>query len=326
MEQEENDAVMATAALVPGFAPAAVALADVRALVETYMQPDVMTVTHPDGTDAVVTVGHDGVARIGEEVFAEFRDHPRFRHGHATFTDVQSLIDHANRFKDADSTLFASDDPARPSVTAVLDYHPAGAAAVTPARFGRHRGGFAFPLADEWKTWTGASGLKLSVTGLALFLEDNGVDVLPVPPITGEGSLTDDAARFVQSLGGVVKMASPERLFELAAGLTIHERSAVIDVHKISSGEGQVMFQSEHVDEKGKPVNIPSLFSIGIPVFRNGPAYRVIARLRYRKGPGGVEFHYDLWRADRVFNHAFDEVCAKVAAETGLPLFKGSPE
>lgn len=71
---------------------------------------------------------------------------------------------------------------------------------------------------------------------------------------------------------------------------------------------------------------MPSIFLIGIPVFNNGPFYRIAARLRYRKNGGKIVFWYDLWRTDRTFDHAFSEAVERVKVETDLPVFIGKPE
>ena len=112
---------------------------------------------------------------------------------------------------------------------------------------------------------------------------------------------------------------------ELSRGLQVYESSAVREVVNLSSGEGQISFQSEHTDQHGVPLKVPGLFLIAIPVFRNGPLYRIAARLRYRKNAGLV-FWYDLWRIDRTFDHAFDEALGRVRAETALPVMLGKPE
>ena len=41
----------------------------------------------------------------------------------AELTTVVSLINYANRFKLADSAVFANDDPEKPSLLAVIDFH-----------------------------------------------------------------------------------------------------------------------------------------------------------------------------------------------------------
>ncbi len=98
------------------------------------------------------------------------------------------------------------------------------------------------------------------------------------------------------------------------------------EARNLSSGEGQLVFDSQHVDADGKPLTVPNLFMICIPIFARGDLYRLLARLRYRKANGGLVFWFELWRHDLAFEQAFAEACDKVAAATGLPLFIGAPE
>lgn len=294
---------------------------EVRNIIEQYLAPVTETFVEP-GThvEALAQISAQGVKAIPRTIFDEYRLNPRTREGSATLTSIESLIDHVNRFKDADSALFAVDDRANPSITAVLDYHRAGAAA--EPRFGRHRSLFQFPLSDEWKAWTKSDGETFSMGEFAAFLEDRIIDVLDLIP--GEDSLPEDMQRFVNTVGGSI--ASPSKLIELSVGLKVNEQSAVKEAINLSSGEAQVQFIAQHVDDAGQPLRVPGLFLIGIPVFRHGPHYRIAARLRYRKTPVGLVFFYQLWRADRVFDHSFREACERVRVETDLPMLFGKPE
>lgn len=287
-------------------------------LVEDYISPAIETMKEPGtGVEALVEVGKDGVASIPSSIFDDYRSKPTRRKGTATLTDLDSLIGHVNRFKDDDTILFASDNRSSPSITAVLDYHRAGAEA--DPRFGQHRARFAFPLSDEWAAWNGGNKKPLRMIEFAAFLEDRIIDVLD------DGSeLPEDMARFVKAIGG--NIASPTKLMEIAVGLKVNEKSAVGETVNLSSGEGEISFVSQHTDGAGKPLKVPNLFLIGIPVFKNGPAYRIAVRLRYRKSDGGLSFWYEMWREDRVFDDAFREAVERARTETSLPVLMGTPE
>jgi hypothetical protein len=297
----------------------------VRSLVEDYAKADVITVTEPEtGVKALAVVAGARVSMLPTGLFEPFRDQPRFRDGTALMLSLDSLIDHINRFKDGGSAVFADDDRARPSLTAVLDYHPGGEAIDNSQRFGKHRSAFAFPLSDEWLAWNAKNAEPMGMADFAEFLENRIIDVLFIIP--GEDSLPEDVQRLVDTLGGDNMVATPNKLMELARGLQINESAVVQEAVNLNSGEGIVRFQSEHTDAHGQPVKVPSLFLIGIPVFRNGPLYRVAARLRYRKNGGRLTFWYELWRTDRTFDHAFKEAVERVKVETELPVFTGKPE
>lgn len=300
-------------------------IAQARSLVEDYVKAEVIKITEPNtGVEALAIRSGNSVSPIKPAIFDEYRDEPRFRHGTATMLSLDSLIAHIVRFKDEASIVFANDDRAAPSLTAVLDYHGAGPAADTMPRFGKHRSIFAFPLSDEWKAWNEHNAEPMSMIDFAAFLENRIIDVLFVIP--GEDSLPEDVQRLVDTLGGENTVATPNKLMELARGLQINENAVVQEAVNLTSGEGIVRFQSEHTDAHGQPVKVPSLFLIGIPVFRNGPFYRIAARLRYRKAGGRLTFWYELWRTDRTFDHAFKEAVERVSVETELPVLIGKPE
>lgn len=257
----------------------------------------------------------------------EYRSAPERRQGNATFTDLASLIAHANRFKDADSALFACDDRSKPHITAVLDYHRAGAESAP--RFGRHRGVYNFPLSDEWKAWMAANGKGMAQSDFAAFLEDRIVDVIPPPDFVhadfdGPDSPDKKLADLAELLGG--NFAGPAKLMEMARGLSVNQAARVKNAANLSSGEISVQFETEHQDTQGQPIKVPNLFLIAIPVFVNGAAYRIAVRLRYRLDGGSIKWSYQLYRTDKVFDHAFDEAVARAATETGLPVLRGQPE
>ena len=285
------------------------------------MQPTVMLLKEPGtGIEVYGIPTKAGISIIPNSAFDVARTRPRFRDGTATLLSLDSFIDHVNRFKDDDSAVFADNNRSNPKLTAVLDYHREGAEGET--RFGLHRSAFSFPLSDEWKTWTGHNKKTFSMKELAAFLEDNIINVLPLS-VT---SLTGQTADFVDALGGVKKIAEPNALMSLATGMKIFETSNVSEAVSLASGEVAFTFETEHKDAAGKKLNMPTMFVIGIPVFKNGPPYQIIARLRYDKIGPQIAFFYELWRTDIVFDAAFDEAIERVKEETGLPVLLGHDE
>ncbi|QUT04028.1 DUF2303 family protein [Sphingobium phenoxybenzoativorans] len=296
---------------------------------EAYQKPTMVLIEEPGtGLQVPALISKTGIIAVGREVFDNFRDGPTRRGGTAAMTRLDSFIDHVNRFKDNDSALFARDDRKSPGLLAVLDYHQSrvdGEGVFLPSalpRFGKHRTSFAFPLSDEWKTWTAASGTVMSMVEFSLFLENNVVDI----DYIDDPSTLDERVRHFMGTTGLDKIASPSRLLELAKGLQINEDSVVKQVQNLQTGEGQIRFESSHTDGAGAPVDVPGLFVICIPVFAHDGFYRIPARLRYRKKADGIVFWFDLWNTDAVFDDAFVKACERAKVETALPLFIGAPE
>ena len=130
--------------------------------------------------------------------------------------------------------------------------------------------------------------------------------------------------QFADLVGG--KFATPSRMMELARGVKVTAGHKVSQIVNTASGEGKISFSEEHKDENGAPISIPNIFLIVIPVFYNGPAYRVAVRLRYRLSGGSVVWFFQIYRIDRTFDAAFDRIKSDAAAQTELPIFLGTPE
>lgn len=287
---------------------------------EKVLRPTVVEVKDPrDGTVALATIGSDGVRPVPESLIDQFRDKPLARTGTARLTRLDSFIAHTLRFASDDSAIFASDDPTAPKLTTVFDYHPTSPDRKA-AQPGKHRALYAFPLSDEWQAWAKHDGKPMPMLDFAAFLEDRIVDVV------ADAKPSSDAAKdFIKKTGG--NIASPSKLIEIARGLQVNEASVLRETRNLSSGEAEVVFQSEHTDAAGNKLTLPNLFMVCVPVFARSPVfYQILARFRYRKNGGGLVFWYELWRPDLVFEQAFTEACDKAVSETKLPLFVGNPE
>lgn len=281
------------------------------------------------------------------------------------FKDEDSAVFADNTWRAPDPELRpARNDPNEgwktPSLTGVLDYHEAVNAeameedengdltietrhngAANP-RFGTHRAHYDFPLSPEFKAWMAMNGQAMSQGNFAAFLEERALDIEPPPvndgwfsgqaPAPGEDASPEERKRFefmdllhtmTSRLNGT--WGGPERLMDLSRGLRVNENNKVASASNLNNGTGSIVFESEHTDEKGEKVDVPNLFLISIPIFKNGPKYLMPVRLRYR-AKGQVTWFYDTYRHDKVFDHAFDEAVTRVANETGLPVFIGQPE
>lgn len=260
---------------------------------------------------------------------------PERREGTARFDALDSFIAHVKRFCDDDSALFAKGDADAPSIQCVLDYHRIGADG--DPRFGRHRARHDFPLSDEWLAWHAQAKGMMDQGDFAAFLEDRIADVIvPDRPLMdtikergaggdfGEKTPLEMLADYARLIGG--DFATPSRLVEISRGLAVHAGHSVKQATNLQTGEVQVQFVETHSDSDGKPMKVPALFLIAIPVFRHGDLYRIAVRLRYRIREGRIFWAFELYRADKVFDAAFREACELAEKETGRPLFYGEPE
>lgn len=118
------------------------------------------------------------------------------------------------------------------------------------------------------------------------------------------------------------RFASYSKLREMSLRFNATEAKDFRIVSSRDSGEIAVEAKVEHLDETGGPIKVPNLFLIAIPIFENGPLYRMAVRLRYRLR-GGLSFSLSIYDPMTSARHAFDEAVQKAATETGLPTFTG---
>ncbi len=267
---------------------------------------------------------------------AAFATHPVRRKGTATLTELGSFIDHANRFKVPASAIFVSGSDDAPTFTSVLDYHDPlniPTAAIEPLpRFGQHRGVYAPEFSPEWKAWKAADGKPMTQPGFAALITDHVRDVLDVTDPKDLGALP---AWFAQKHGRTVPptefYADSGRMLELAEGLTISVSERVTDVAKRDTGETSIQFDSKaDTSIAGLKVTVPVAFVIELPIFVGGARYQLPVRLRlstYLDGDNKrAKWTIAIFGMTESVIACVADMRAKVLADTGLPVFAGTPE
>lgn len=304
---------------------------EVERIMRDLFKPQRETVAVEDGgrcvTREIVFVPKGLEVKDLETFVAPLRERPLVRRGTATLYDIDSFIAWVNRFSDAESIIFADADPAKPSLTAVIDYHESTAGG---PRWGRHRATYNFPLSREWGIWAGLDNKPMGQTDLAQQLEDRIADIVtpPVPPAEGEPSSLNEAeigllARLAR-LGAVA--ATPTRLRELARSFEVKESARVKSATNLSTGEAEIVYESEHRDAAGEKVSVPNAFVVQIPVFEGDAAYLLPIRLRYRKTGETIRWTFLRFEPQKFFEDALLHALKRVREGTKLPLLLGKPE
>ena len=287
--------------------------------------------TQPAQDNAALAVVPEGVEVISvRKLLDEFLERPRRKEGTAVLQTVESFIDHVQRHKDEHTAIFADRTSGNPKLVAVLDYHEKDTVAppegpddkakrtVGRPRFGRHQSKYAFPFSDEWVAWTGQNGKEMGQGDFAELLENRCVDVLD------PSRAQDPVKEYVATIG--CHFASPSKLMELSRGLTVRVGMKLQNQVSLASGEANLSFATEHTDDKGAPLKVPGAFLVGIPVFRGGDRYQLVARLRYRIRDGVLKWAYELARSQAVYDAAFDDALQLVKEKTKLDVFVGTAE
>ena len=128
-------------------------------------------------------------------------------------------------------------------------------------------------------------------------------------------------------MGGVDNIADWSMLMKVARTFTVFENAVVGNVVNLASGALNVEVKESHDTEiAGTKTDVPTCFFIDIPVFREGPKYRLPVRLRWRKCRGSISFFYELWNFDKAFRDAFDEAITRIDKDTPAQVFYGQPE
>lgn len=262
---------------------------------------------------------------------------PSHKFGTAKFTTLESFVDWTNRFKRPESVIFAEQDQSCPSLTSIIDYHPGGAVEIDAqigdpnARHCRHRGRYAFPVSEEWTIWNKVSKGTLSKTELGEFIENNAKDIIDPSAALLGSSNTNKAEPWEQKLIEIAaklqgRYGQFSKLMEMSRHLEIYETSNLITTCNPDDGSAKLSFESENKDAMGRPLQIPNLFLIAIPVFDQGAHYRLPVRFSFKKSGNSVSFRLTLYNPAVAFYDAIKETVNAAQEQTELSTFYGHPE
>ena len=281
-------------------------------------EPQIIAVEH-DGIEAPVAVlpQPHGAAKLQgvKEYIDSYRKAPERSTGVATAFTLSSFIDLFKRHKDEHSAVFADIvDPANPSLLGVFDYSQNSA----NPRFGQHRLRYEWPISEEWDAWRNRNLKAMSQAELAEFIDDRIADI-------GEASDHPDAETVAKLLHGT--FATPAQIYTLSRGLAVSASISVKQAVSLEDGRISVQFEEgEHKGDDGKPIKVPNLFVLNIPIFVGGPAVPIIGRLRYKLAGGKISWHFDLWQIRNVTRRALLDDVTRVGEAVGVTVYGGIPE
>lgn len=265
----------------------------------------------PEWVPALWDAENQQLVSVHAEV-ERFRQDPARRTGTAKVETLQSFVALVNRHKTDDSAIFARTSWPDPALTAVIDYHGIG---LEPAWL-KHRVHYAFPLTDEFKAWAALDGKAMKQLAFAEFLEEHSAEL--ASPLPAE--ITEYEPLFK------ARFAHPNELIELSRHLEVFVGAKIKQSHRLQTGEKQIVFDVEHTNVKGEPVDIPGIFILNVKPFLDGDVARIPARIRYRPADGEVIWFFDLYRWEQALRDRAHNDMLTAAKETGLPAFEGTPE
>lgn len=209
---------------------------------------------------------------------------------------ADSLIAYVNRFKTADTMLFANleDDG---SIVAVIDYHKPDPVKAK-ADFTKHRAVFDLGLSHEYEVWSTNDDVWFKQAKFARFLTENSMDIV-LPP--GGSNLHE----LVLDLEGEANLRVVKRM-----------RSA-------HSGQGASGSQVEKRINSATGEGLPAEFTVRIPIFTGEPAVDIRTFFKDEVTDGGIMLGYQLSRLEQIKQAEIQRICERIAAHTGIDMIIG---
>lgn len=227
---------------------------------------------------------------------------PRRKIAKVKMHDAESFIDYTKRHGSlADSTVWCIADykAGKVGFTAILNDHGEEA---SQAAFRDHHATFSPEFSEEWSRWTGKNKQPFNQAAFAEYIEENLKDIASV-----EGSPTG------------------AQMLEMALAFEANQDMKFKSAIRLQNGGVQMAFTQD--DDAGTLAKMSAFdrFTVGFPVFWNGDAYRIDARLRYRVREGKLTFWFELIRQDLILEAATQTLIGLIRDKTGNPFFFGEP-
>lgn len=225
------------------------------------------------------------------------RTPPSYLQQSVTLQAVDSLVEYVNRFKSADTVLFA--DISNSDILAVLDFHTAAAGDKEPeVRRAAHRANMHLPFSEEWKLWVGISGALKGQLEFARFIEENAADVR-----------APDAAS----------------LLEAVRDLQAHRKVNFIKAVRTASDNENFEFSDESEARTKGDLELPTKFKLGLPVYFGESEEEVFAFLRWKIDPdkGVLNLGIQLHRIEHIRQAVFKKIMLTVGDGTKCPVVFG---
>lgn len=227
---------------------------------------------------------------------------PRRKRGKVAVTDSDSFIGYVKRHGSlAASTIWcdANYTSGKVAFTAIINDHGEKEG---EQEWRDHLATFIPVFSEEWKRWTAKNEQSFGQADFAIFIENNLKDIASV-----EGSPTG------------------AQMLEMALSFEANQDMRFKSAIRLQNGGVQMSFVQDDDSQTLAKMQMFDRFSIGLPVFWNGDAYQLDARLRYRVRDGKLTFWYELIRQDKVLEASTKTMIEKIRAETGKPFFFGNP-
>jgi uncharacterized protein YfdQ (DUF2303 family) len=202
-----------------------------------------------------------------------------------------SLSEYLNTYKDCDGRTAIFADPENSVITAILNYHEAGAVNRCD-----HRATLKIPFDETYARWAKMDGVATDQVDFARFLEEHAIDI--VEPDAGS-------------------------IVEIARSLEV---STAIDFKRavnLSNGNVQIQYVEQDSTRVNGSFEIPKAITIRTPVYFGGDPEPVKFYFRYIARQGSLKFRLDMHRRTYVEREAFLKISGSIGDATFVPVYLG---
>lgn len=225
---------------------------------------------------------------------------PLRKSGRVVLHDVVSFIHYINQHKTEHTTsIFCDANYQESKVDLVAIFNDHG---TDNTGWRDHTAAYSPVQSVEWQRWVGRNRKVFDQIEFASFIEDN-----------------------LQDIATVEGMPSGTQMLEMSMNLEANQDSRFKSNIRLQSGGTELTFVQKEDDATLEKMKLFERFSIGIPPFFNGSAFRIDARLRYRVRDGKLNFWFELIREDKVLQAAAEEEITKIIEGTSLTVLQGNP-
>lgn len=227
---------------------------------------------------------------------------PRRKIATVRLRDADSFVAYIKRHGSlADSTVWCVADYKAGNVdfTGILNDHGEDEA---KAAWRDHRASFTPEFSEEWNRWVSKNKQPFNQAEFASFIEDN-----------------------LKDIAGTDGSPTGSQMLEMALTFEANQDMRFKSAIRLQNGGVQMSFVQDDDAQTMQKMQVFDRFSLGFPVFWNGDAYRIDARLRYRVRDGKLAFWFELIRQDKVLEAAAQTLIATIREKTGNPFFFGNP-
>jgi uncharacterized protein YfdQ (DUF2303 family) len=241
--------------------------------------------------------------KLEEKDDINLRSQPRRKTGQIILTDTESFIDYINRHKNPNSTtLYCKEDYVKGHVnfTAVINDHISN---INGQQWRDHLAYFQPRKSIEYERWAKNDREAMTQREFALFIEDN-----------------------LRDIASVEGMPTGQQLLEMALSFEANQDMRFKSAIRLQNGGVQMSFVQDDDSATLARMQLFDKISIGIPVFWNGEAYRIDARLRYRARDSKLVFWYELIRPDKVIEDATKVLINTIKEKTEVFFYFGDPQ